>query len=94
MQRLATNILKGSDVRLEGTFRLDVPSAGPSPQTHNTPSAVPQVRIAENHPEYAVIEITCSCGKKSYVRCQYNNISPAGKQEARTQTNQENNNAD
>ena len=94
MQKSATNILKGADVRLEGTFHLDVPPAGRPPQARNAASAVPQVRVAENHPDHAVLEITCSCGNKSYVRCQYNNISPAEDPSARPQTNQENKNAD
>jgi len=29
------------------------------------------VNIVENQPEFAVIEITCSCGTKTYIRCEY-----------------------
>jgi len=29
------------------------------------------VRIVESQPEFAVIEITCSCGTGIYLRCEY-----------------------
>jgi len=33
-------------------------------------SGAEQVRIVERHDEYAVLEVTCSCGSKLYVRCE------------------------
>jgi len=44
-----------------------MPQASGSPAT----SAPARIRIAENHPEYALVEMTCSCGKITYVRCDY-----------------------
>jgi len=29
------------------------------------------VQIVENQPGFAVIEITCCCGEKTYLRCEY-----------------------
>ena len=65
-------ILKGDSVKLQGLFHLDLPQTGPTLPKQNTGvSATPQVRMIENHPEFAVIEITCSCGTKTYLRCEY-----------------------
>jgi len=74
MPKTAGHILKGEDVKLEGQFHLDVTQGwshvqGPK-QNRKAPTA-PQVRIVQNHPEFAVLEITCSCGSKTNVKCEY-----------------------
>ena len=72
MEKTAGHILKSEEVELQGQFRLDVEQVAPEPAKQKlTASATPQVRIVENHSEFAVIEITCSCGTKSYLRCEY-----------------------
>lgn len=72
------HILKSKDVRLEGRFSLDASqTVTDSKNKTNTASTAPQVRIVENHPEFAVIEITCSCGAKTHVRCEYTGAKPA-----------------
>lgn len=74
MARTTGRILKSEDVELQGQFRLDAAAArgsgaGPSPaRTHSVPK---EARILEKHPEYAVIEVTCSCGEKMVLQCQY-----------------------
>lgn len=75
MLKTETNILKSSEVEVEGQFRLDVQQSAAQPgQQANAGLKQPQVRIVENHPEYALIELTCACGCKSNIRCQYDNI--------------------
>ena len=72
MPRPAGRILKANDIKLEGQFRLNV--GQPGQNTQRDKSAVlstSQVRIAENHPEFAVIEVTCCCGSKTLLRCDY-----------------------
>jgi hypothetical protein len=74
MPKASGHILKGDEVKLEGQFRLDVaqaqsPTGGPKQKCPAL--AAPQVRIVENHPEFALIETTCSCGKKTLVKCEY-----------------------
>jgi len=72
MRKTAGRILKGSDVKLEGRFTLDVVQAEPGqPKQQGTALDEPQVRIVESQPEFAVIEITCSCGTGMYLRCEY-----------------------
>lgn len=94
MKRTAGNILKSSDVKLEGRFHLDVgPLQAHSPQEKTVHSATPQVRIVESHPEFAVLELTCTCGNKSYIRCEYDNVQSANHETQQTKTNEEKHNA-
>ena len=74
MAKTARRILKGDNVRLGGQFHLDVAQAEAAkgvPKQQDPASAAPQVRIVENHPEFAVIEVICSCGAGTYLRCEY-----------------------
>ncbi len=72
MQRSAGRILKAGDIKLEGQYRLDVSQQGQYIKKDKTAAlSTPQVRITENHPEFAVIEVTCRCGSKTYLRCDY-----------------------
>ena len=77
MAKAAGHILKGSSVKLEDPFQLDAGEIAPgSAKGKNGASAIPQVNIVENQPEFAVIEVTCSCGTKTYIRCEYAAAEP------------------
>jgi len=72
MKKAAGRILKSNNVRLEGRFRLDAGRGVPgSENARGATSAPAQVRIVENHPEFAILEVTCGCGKKTRIRCEY-----------------------
>jgi len=74
MTKTAGHILKGEDVKLEGQFHLDVTQGGSpvqEPKQNRTAMSTPQVRIVQKHPEFAVLEITCSCGLRTNVKCEY-----------------------
>jgi len=72
MEKTAGRILKAGNVKLEGQFHLDLVQAGPSlPKQKETVSTTPTARIVENHPEFAVVEITCSCGARTHLKCEY-----------------------
>ena len=64
--------MKGNEVKLEGRLQLSLTSPRVN-QTKNGGSALPaqQVRIVDNNPQYAMIEITCCCGMKTYLKCEY-----------------------
>ncbi len=73
MARAAGRILKGKDVQFEGIFTLDIMRAETGqPKQPGAALVEPQVSIIENHPEFAVIEVVCSCGTKMSLRCEYN----------------------
>jgi hypothetical protein len=72
MLKTARHVLKADEVTFDPPLQLGldaaVRSSGASPQGVVT---APSVRIAESYPEYAVIEVTCACGKTTYIRCDY-----------------------
>ena len=69
-------VIKNDQVRMAGPRRLDQASrpAGPPPGGEvlmDTPQTQATARIVEMGPASALIEVTCPCGQKSYVRCDY-----------------------
>jgi hypothetical protein len=79
MQKTAGHILKGDQVKLEGRLQLHAPRIQPNVQQGTTSASVAQqARVVESHPECAVVEIICSCGRRTYLKCEYaNGESPA-----------------
>jgi hypothetical protein len=72
MIKTVGRIIKSKDIKLEGRFLLDVANLGSdSPRPQAATSITPQVRVLESHPQYAVIEVTCSCGSKMSLKCDY-----------------------
>lgn len=81
MSRTSGRIIKSEDIELEGQYLLDIAQikcAAGEDKKQNAASVTPQVRILETHPEYAIMEVTCSCGTKMSLRCDYAGVmSPA-----------------
>ncbi len=74
MIRTAGRILKSQDIELEGQYRLDVPQGELARAALQQPGAVTgpaRACILENHPDHALIEVTCSCGAKMILKCDY-----------------------
>jgi hypothetical protein len=73
----SARIIKGSNVKLEGTFRLDTgmprSSAAKEPPVSSASQAAQgvQARIIESNPQYAIIEVVCTCGTRTQIRCEY-----------------------
>ncbi|HBG26581.1 MAG: hypothetical protein A2Y10_16225 [Planctomycetes bacterium GWF2_41_51] len=79
MEKSTARILKSSDVRLDGTFHLENNLQQQQPQKPKNSASVPiQARIVESQPQFAVIEVICSCGTKTHIRCEYK--APAASQ--------------
>jgi hypothetical protein len=75
MIKTAGRILKSEDIKFEGQFRLNIVPGSPDlPKQTATATSAPKIRMLENHTEYAVLEVTCSCGTKIPVRCEYANV--------------------
>ncbi len=72
MRKTTENVLKSTEVEIEGRLCLDAqpPATGPTPQ-NSQQRGQPQVQIVENQAGFAVLEVTCSCGVKSYIKCEY-----------------------
>lgn len=81
MRSTGTHVLKSGSVEMQGRMQLDIASVGPAAaKAKGTKQITPQVRIAESSPEFAVLEITCCCGSKINVRCEYANSKPGAEQ--------------
>jgi len=85
MPQTVARILKGSDVNIEGRFQLGFAHTAVGPNGKNINLMPPQVRIVEKQPGFAVIELTCSCGQKTHVRCDY--AEPNAQAEPQNQNN-------
>jgi hypothetical protein len=72
MLKTTRRILKADEVAFRDPLHLDLDPVAP-PAGSETPSTAtgPSVRITQNHPQYAIIEVTCPCGRTTYVRCEY-----------------------
>jgi hypothetical protein len=72
MLRTTGRVLKAREVQWQGALQLDLdPKAAPSPGAVPHTSVPARIRITENHPQFALVEVTCSCGKTMLVRCEY-----------------------
>jgi hypothetical protein len=72
MEKAAGHILKSNNVKLEGRFHLNAGQGGKCPTNErNAAVTSSQVCVVQSQPEFAVIEVTCSCGAKTLIRCDY-----------------------
>lgn len=74
MKKTAGQVLKANNVNVQGQYHIDI-GHGQVVRTPSRPtpsaSSARQVHIVETCSDYAVIEITCSCGEKTLVKCVY-----------------------
>lgn len=71
MDKAVARILRSDDVKVEGRFQLNVEQAHKTEKRGTKDEGRRMARIVENHTEFAVIEITCCCGARTYLRCEY-----------------------
>ncbi len=68
-------ILKQQQIKTAGRCRLPIRMAGipagPSAVRPAAGSAAPQVKLVENTPDYAILEVICGCGQSLFIQCQY-----------------------
>jgi hypothetical protein len=84
MLKTAGRILKSENIKLEGHFQLDIEQASSDLPGQTIPASPPQVRMLESHPDYAVIEVTCSCGTTISIRCEYADVQAVTQNETPT----------
>jgi len=62
-------IIRQAKVQLEDPYVLDLAKVcrGDGDQED---APVP-VRVVESDPQYTILEVTCGCGQKTYVRCDH-----------------------
>jgi hypothetical protein len=78
MEKAAGYILKGDQVNLEGKIQIGIQQVDSAQIEKTEPSGtIHQVQIVEKHPEFAVVEIICSCGARALLRCEYAGMETA-----------------
>jgi len=76
MQKTTGHIIKGDKVQLNGAYRIKTAEPVTKPATQAPNPSVPtpaQAKIVDTNNECALIEVTCSCGKKIPIKCIYMN---------------------
>jgi len=79
IEKKSGQVIKSDNVKFNGVLHLDterpVQSAQSAVRGKNgvAVAASVQARIVENQPQFAVIEVACSCGTKTYIKCEYSN---------------------
>lgn len=74
MVRTSGRILRSEDVIIDGQYHLDrgqYEIDRDEAQPKAAVSVPTRVCILEDYPEYAVLEVTCACGAKICLRCEY-----------------------
>lgn len=64
-------VLRANQVQFVGPLQLSIDQATRTRNGAPRASASPRIRIVQNTPAYALLEITCSCGTITQVRCDY-----------------------
>jgi len=77
MSKATGYIIKADSVRLQGRIQLGAAVGRTAPSKDKNAISTPsQAHIVETSPEYAVIEVTCSCGARTYIKCEYASAQP------------------
>jgi hypothetical protein len=73
MERNTERVLKSDDVEVSGRIQLPGIAAGNNVAARSAqPSFPADATIVENNPDFALIEVTCPCGRKTRIKCEYN----------------------
>jgi len=66
------HVVKAKRIRLDEPLRLSIDGTGTLAHSgSHRPGMQPRVRVAESNAEFAVLEIMCTCGRVTHVRCEY-----------------------
>jgi hypothetical protein len=72
MERNTERVLKSSDVEISGRITLPGIATGPDAPAGSARTSFPaNATIVENNSDFALIEVTCPCGLKTIVKCEY-----------------------
>jgi hypothetical protein len=67
-----SRILKNDSITVKGTHKIShkasTPAAGAGTAANKTQ---PKAEIIQKEPDFAIIEVTCGCGQKVQLRCDY-----------------------
>jgi len=68
---MTRHVLKAQEITLENPFDISLDPATCRCAGSDSASSGPRIRIVQDHPDHAVIEFVCLCGRKTEIRCEY-----------------------
>lgn len=66
-------VRSGASRQLPGSKTSDLEPFRKSGES--APVGAAQVRIVESNSDYVILEVTCGCGRKSFIQCNYGNVA-------------------
>jgi len=73
MSQDTPRVIRSGDVKLSGSRRIGCGAQIDVPQQNHASAAA---RVMAEDVSGATLEVVCSCGKRTYVRCDYRRTSP------------------
>jgi hypothetical protein len=77
MHEAATSVIKNDEVKIAGKVRLGssvprvAPQAGSTGAAPQRTSGASSARIVGTGPDHVIVEVTCPCGTKTMLRCNF-----------------------
>jgi len=74
MDEKTQRVIPADNVKIDGQVRLGLNAAADRSKTAAASSPnlnAPGAFIVEKNPQFLVVEVTCTCGKKTYLRCEF-----------------------
>ncbi len=77
METTTGRVLKKENFKIEGQMHINLaqPQPAAAKNINNkdiaAPADMPQACIVDSQPDFVIIEITCGCGTKTLLKCQY-----------------------
>ena len=66
------HVVKANQVRLEEPVRLSIGGTSTPQHPGTAATDVPaRIRVTQSNPDFAVLEVICSCGRVIQVHCEY-----------------------
>ena len=65
-------IIKRDNIEITGSILLEM-DATALPEPHDHADHPARVRVAEQHADRAILEVTCGCGRVIQIQCDYAN---------------------
>lgn len=64
-------VIKAENAKIDGQVSLELKTAPASSSRQAGPACQNEAKIIEKNSQYMIVEITCTCGKKTLLRCEF-----------------------
>ena len=74
MEEKIQRVIPADNVKINGRVQLGLNTAAGSPKSAAASSSDPNAPgafIVEKNSQFMVVEVTCTCGKKTYLKCEF-----------------------